>query len=103
VTRAPLAALALVLLASGGCASAASRIATAQNAWDYGHSRFMERCVEAPAPAGCADAVLLLRGMRSHLDDAVKAADLGRDGASKEQLAMIAADQKALKALAVLK
>lgn len=91
VRRASVALSAMLLF---GCTSAAKRVATHQNSYDFREARYEEACVVATPPSECIEAFGELRAYEKHLHEAAKA--LKNGGGLPLQLQAIDADGKKL-------
>jgi hypothetical protein len=78
-----------------GCRSAAYKVATAQNSYDFRLARYNETCGAVPPPTPCAATYQKLLAFDKHLHEAASALKAG--GGLPLQLAAIKADDKALK------
>ena len=93
------AAAAMAMAFMWGCTSAAGKVATAQNSYDWRLERYLERCGIQSPPSECVEAFTTLRAAEKHLHEAARALKAG--GGLPLQLAAVKADAKKLGKMAV--
>jgi hypothetical protein len=76
-TALPSLALALTISALSGCTSAATKVATAQNSYDWRLNRYLETCQVANPPAPCKARQDALKGYEKALHEAAIALKWG--------------------------